>query len=76
VIVVATVVLEVLGHRHGHGSTPILYDKLELLRPDKQTALLEDLSARTGFPVFRVQIHRVDLLRDAAEITAYYRLRE
>jgi hypothetical protein len=55
-----------------HGSTPMLYDNLELLRPDRRSDLLADLSARTGSDVIRVQVHRIDLLRDAAEITIFY----
>lgn len=73
VIAGATMLLEVHARSGGHGSTAMLYDKLHLLHPDQEQALLQDLSARTGSPVFRVQVHRVDLLRDAAEITAFYR---
>jgi len=73
IIVAATAVLELTAKARGHGSTPILYDKLELLAPGKEDALHKDLTARIGLPVFRVQVHRVDLLRDAAEVTAYYR---
>ncbi len=62
-----------LGKRsRSHGSTPMLYDNLELLRLDRKTDLLADLSTRTGFDVIRVQVHRIDLLRDAAEITIFY----
>jgi len=72
-IVAVTSVLELSARARGHGSTPVLYDKLELLAPGKEEALHKDLTARIGLPVFRVQLHRVDLLRDAAEVTAYYR---
>jgi hypothetical protein len=71
-IVTATTILELTANARGYGSTPILYDKLDLLAPGKEAALLADLSERIGLQVFRVQMHRVDLLRDAAEITAFY----
>lgn len=71
-IVIATAILELSARARGHGSTPILYDKLSLLAPGKEAALLADLTERIGFAVFRVQVHRVDLLRDAAEITAFH----
>lgn len=71
-IVGVTALLELHASARGHGSTPLLYDRLELLRPGQQQALLADLTQRLGVAVFRVQVHRVDLLRDAAEITAYY----
>jgi len=73
VIVGVTAVLELTARARGHGSTPILYDKLELLGPGREKELHHDITARIGLPVFRVHVHRVDLLRDAAELTAYYR---
>jgi hypothetical protein len=54
-------------------TTPMLYDKLELLKPGQMEALRGDISARLGLEVVRVQIHRIDLLRDAAEISLSYR---
>jgi hypothetical protein len=55
------------------GSTPMLYDTLELLQPGRDAELIADLARRTGFDIERVQLHRIDLLRDAAEITVSYR---
>lgn len=72
-IVGATAILELGARARGHGSTPILYDKLSLLAPGKEAALLADLTERIGVAVFRIQVHRVDLLRDAAEITAFHK---
>jgi hypothetical protein len=51
----------------------MLYDNLSLLRPGERAALIADLSARTGLDVVRVHVHRIDLLRDAAEITIVYK---
>ena len=43
---------------------------------DRLTALLPrlhaDLSERTGFDVVRVDVHRIDMLRDSADLTVYY----
>ena len=72
VIVGITAGLELHSSNQRNGSTPMLYDNLSLLRPGERAALLADLSARTGFEVVRVQVHRIDLLRDAAEITVFY----
>jgi hypothetical protein len=68
-----TAILELTPAARSHGSTPMLYDNLALLRPDQQPALLSDLAERTGLDVVRVHVHRVDLLRDAAEITVFHR---
>jgi hypothetical protein len=72
VIVGITAGLELHSSNRRNGSTPMLYDNLSLLRPGERAALLADLSARTGFDVIRVQVHKIDLLRDAAEITVFY----
>jgi hypothetical protein len=51
----------------------MLYDAITLLQPGREAELFEDLQKRTGFDVVRVQLHRIDMLRDAAEITVFYR---
>jgi hypothetical protein len=73
VIVATTALIELHPHGKTHGQTPLLYDNLSLLQPGKDAELLADLSSRTGFDVVRVQVHRIDLLRDAAEITIFYK---
>lgn len=50
----------------------ILYENIELIRSQNKEALLEDIRNRTGFPVHRVSIQRIDFLRDAAQIKIYY----
>ena len=54
-------------------SIPLVYDRLALLHPAQEAALIADLKARTGLPVVRVETQRFDLLRDAAEITVFFR---
>lgn len=73
VIVGLTALLELPAAARRFGQTPMLYDNLALLRPDQREALLADLRNRTGLDVVRVGIHRIDFLRDAAEITVFYR---
>jgi hypothetical protein len=50
----------------------VRYDRLELIRADRATELLEDLRLRTHLPVVRYEVGDVDLLRDTAEITIHY----
>lgn len=53
--------------------TPVLYDRLELLTPDRTAALVNDIASRTGLPVVDVEVERIDLLRDTAEVVVRYR---
>jgi hypothetical protein len=50
----------------------IQYENIELIRPDKKDALLEDLRRRTGLSIHRVSITKIDFMRDVAIIRAYY----
>ena len=74
VIIGMTALLELGPSKSLERSTEMFYDQLELLRPGNETRLLEDLRAKTGLAVVRVEVGRFDLLRDAAEITLFYRL--
>lgn len=69
VIVAMTMTLEVRFARRRERATPMNYDQLALLRPGNEERLLADLRERTGLAALRVEVHRVDFLRDAAEIT-------
>ena len=73
VIVALTALLELGGGGRSERATPMLYDRLELLQPGNEPNLLADIVARTGLAVVRVETQRIDLLRDAAEITIYSR---
>lgn len=54
-------------------TTPMLYDRLELLAPGRQAEMAENIRTRTGLDVVRVEVNQMDLLRDAAEITIIHR---
>ena len=50
----------------------ILYEKIELIKPEKENELIEDLKQRTGLPVHAVKINKIDFLRDVASVTIFY----
>jgi hypothetical protein len=53
-------------------SSRITYDRVDLVPPGRREELLADLRDRTGLPITRVEIGRLDFLRDTAQIKAYY----
>lgn len=53
-------------------SKKILYEKVDLITPAKTNLLLADLRERTGLPVKRVIINRIDFLHDTADIKIFY----
>ncbi len=52
----------------------VLYDRIELIVPEKREELIADLEARIGVKVTNVEIGHVDFLKDAAFIKVYYNL--
>lgn len=50
----------------------ILYENIELIKADKKEELLADLRLRTGFNVHRYSVHKIDFLKDAAQIKIYF----
>jgi len=57
--------------RHA-SSKVILYEKIENIRPENQDKLIADLKERTGLNVHRVEIGRIDFMRDVARIRIFY----
>jgi Domain of unknown function (DUF4956) len=48
------------------------YEKIELIKPDRRQELIADLEERTGLSIHRVEIDRIDYLRDAARVYIFY----
>ncbi len=72
---VVVVVLFILEHGWGfryEARSQIVYERIELIQPGRYAELLDDLRARTGLPVTRATVGRIDFLRDSAEITLFY----
>ena len=53
-------------------SKNILFEKIDLIKPENQEDLIQDLKERTGLPIHAVKIVKIDFLRDTASITIYY----
>jgi hypothetical protein len=52
------------------------YDRIELVNVHEREALLEDLRARTGLNIHRVEIQEIDLLRDSALLLVFYHAKD
>jgi hypothetical protein len=52
----------------------VLYERIDLIVPEKRRAMLQDLKDRTGLPVHRVEIISIDFLHDTAIVHAFYYL--
>lgn len=72
VIVLSTSLLEKGLFSGSEDVREILYERIELIHPDRRQELIEDLRNRTGLDIRRVEIGDIDLLKDAARLTVYY----
>lgn len=50
----------------------IIYDKINLITPDKKQELIDDLRQRTGLNIQRVEINHYDFLKDSCQLTIFY----
>ncbi len=59
------------GFRY-ENSKQILYEKIELVRPDHYAEMKADLEMRTGLKIKRITVGKLNYLKDAANLTIYY----
>lgn len=71
VLVVMWVLEKEWGFRY-EASKRMVYEKIDLIRPDQRAELIADLEKRTGLKIKRLAIGKVDFLHDTANIKIYY----
>jgi hypothetical protein len=71
-LILITVVIEYFWSYKHESSKTIIYEKIDLIKPQNQKKFIEDLEKRTGLKISRVEIGKINFLRDTAEITIYY----
>ncbi|MBK9194950.1 MAG: DUF4956 domain-containing protein [Flavobacteriales bacterium] len=72
VILLATYVLEHLWLTRHEAMRLVSYDKLELIQSNRREELMADLGKRLGIKVSRVEIGKIDMLRDLAQLRVFY----
>ncbi len=50
----------------------ILYERIDRIRPENHAELIADLQERTGLKISRIELGRIDLLRDTVSVTVFY----
>ena len=54
----------------------MVYERIDLIHPDRRKEMLEDINTRTGLPVHRIDIIRIDFMKDVVLIHCYYFAKE
>lgn len=50
----------------------LIYEKIEYIKPENSELLKQDLEERTGIKINKVEVGKVDFLKDIAEVKIYY----
>jgi len=73
VIIFITYGLEKLWLLKHESSKIVIYEKINLIRPENREALIDDLRERTGIDkINRIEVGKIDFLRDTCELKIYY----
>ena len=73
IIIASAFTLEaLLEKKDKYSSHPIVYDNLEMLKPENKTALVENVAAITGLDVKKVKIRRVNYKEGTAVVEIFY----
>lgn len=71
-ILAVTFILEKIWRKSHENQKEIIYEKIELIKPQRREELINDIKERTGLNVTRISIGRIDFMRDIARITIFY----
>jgi hypothetical protein len=72
VVLVTTYLLESKTIMKKEEVKVIMYENIELIKPENREEMLQDLRNRTGINIHRISIQKIDFLRDTAQIKIYY----
>lgn len=50
----------------------VVYEKIDLIKPEKYAEMKEDLELRTGLKINRFEVGKIDFLNDTATVRIYY----
>lgn len=72
-VILVTLSMEKIWLLSHESSKIVIYDKVKMIRPESYNELIKDLETRTGVTkISRIEIGKVDLLRDICEIKIFY----
>jgi len=72
VIIIITHLLEKVFLLKSEIKKEVNYDRIELIKPERKEELIRDLEERTGLSIHKVEIGRIDFLRDSIRVIIYY----
>ena len=65
-------ILEKIVSRKKENYTTVLYEKIELIKPEKKEMLIQDLENRLGLKINNIEISDINFLKDTALIKVFF----
>ena len=72
IVIVLTHLLERVFLLKSEIKKEVVYDRVDLIKPERRQELIQDLEERTGLKINKVEIGRIDYLRDTARVFIFY----
>jgi hypothetical protein len=73
IIIVLFIILENFLNKPMLDKQRITYENIQLLKPEMNMELMEDLNRTTGFDIKKIEIQSIDFIRNIAVIDIYYK---
>jgi hypothetical protein len=71
-VVILIYILEKVFLLKHESSKMVMYEKIDLIKPEKRAEMIADLENRTGLKINRITILKINFLRDTAQILIHY----
>ncbi|MCO5231859.1 MAG: DUF4956 domain-containing protein [Chitinophagales bacterium] len=71
-VIGATLLLDKFMHLSHENMKEVVYERIDLIVPERRVEMLADLKLRTGLPIHRIEITSINFLRDTANIYVFY----
>ena len=73
IIIITVYILEKLWVKSREHTRILIYEKIELIKPEKRAELMADIKDRTGLDIQNIEIVKIDLLSDSASLRIHYK---
>jgi hypothetical protein len=72
IILLTTFILESNVFMKKEISKNVIYENIEMIKPENHQTLINDLQNRTGIKIHRISVGKVDFLKDIAQVKIFY----
>ena len=71
-IILFTLVLDKFMNLTHENMKEVVYERIDLIVPERREEMMADLKLRTGLPIHKIEIRGINFLRDTANIVVFY----